>query len=140
MQTHNFEKAPCNGSGFSDYELGRMEPEIYDLIKDIVECDSFFLIDLEKLDYAFLDNWINRIQNDDVFHSYLEYFCYQKHIPVKQVINHLEKAIIIWALSKNDGTLKKTARFLDVEYATLSRKMARYSIHAEKIKNLPFSK
>jgi hypothetical protein len=100
----------------------------FDLIRDIIEPETYQLTSWEYIDFDHLNNWIERILDDDVFNAYMEYFCFEKRIPMKQVINHLEKAIIVWALLKNEGNLRKTARFLDIEPATLSRKMDRYTI------------
>jgi len=117
-------------------EVGDMpeSKEQFALIEDIIQHESFKLESWDTIDFDHLDQWIERILDDAVYHAYLEYFCFEKHLPLKQVINHLEKAIIIWALFKHDGSLKRSALFLDIEPATLARKMARYSIQLQGFK------
>ena len=75
-----------------------------------------------------LEELVAKIMDDKVFLALIEYYCYEQHIPLNQVINHLEKLIILWAYKKHACQLKKTAEFLRIKPATLSRKLARYQI------------
>jgi DNA-binding protein Fis len=113
-----------------------MDEQKYRLIRDIVESESFFLTGLDRVDFEFLDFWIKRISRDDVFAAYLEYFCYEKKLPLNNIINHLEKAIIIWALLDSRGHQKRAALALGMDYVTLNRKLKKYGIEPSSLKKL----
>ena len=100
-------------------------------IRDLVENELFTLGDPRSLRLEQFDEYISKIQDDEVFLALIEHFCYEKKVPMSKVISHLEKIIILWAFKKNACHLKKTADFLQVKPATLSRKLSKYQLDVE---------
>jgi len=108
--------------------------EHYDLIKDLVEHTNFSLQDFEEVEFDFLDDFLRRLSEDEVFEAYIEYFCYERKLSLNVVADHLEKAIIMWALFDSRGNQKKAAYKLGLDYVTLSRKLKKYAIHPDSLK------
>ncbi len=106
----------------------------YDLIKDLVEHPSFALHDFENVEFGFLDDFIRRLSDEGTFEAYIEHFCYTKKLPLDVVADHVEKAIIMWALYETRGNQKKAANKLGLDYITLSRKLKKYAIHPGSLK------
>ncbi len=108
--------------------------EHYDLIKDFVEHANFSLQDFDEVEFDFLDEFLKRLSEDEVFEAYIEYFCYEKKLSLNVVADHLEKAIIMWALFDSRGNQKKAAYKLGLDYVTLSRKLKKYAIRPDSLK------
>ncbi len=77
-----------------------------------------------------------RYQSDDkLFSFFVEYFFLNSNIPLKELIDGLERNIILRTLHKVNGHQKKAAKILKIKYSTLNVKIKRYNI---RFKTNPF--
>ena len=67
----------------------------------------------------------------DLFGLFIELFC-QQPFCLKEVVEDLEKFIILNSLDKVGGNQKKAARDLGIKYTTLNEKIKRYNIQFQK--------
>ena len=87
--------------------------------------------DLEK-------NKLNRQNKDKIFTDFWspvieEYWFLILKFPLKELMDKLERMIIISALSKFEGSQKKTAKFLRLKPTTLNEKIKKYNVSLRKI-------
>jgi len=64
----------------------------------------------------------------NILRIFIEYFCMKKRIPLKDLLEGIERMIIVRVLSHFDGNQKIAAAFLGVKYTTLNEKIKRYNI------------
>jgi len=90
--------------------------------------------DLEKSDHneqnkdkIFIDFWSPVVEDF--------WFLIQK-FPLKELMDKLELTIIISALSKFEGTQRKTAKFLRLKPTTLNEKIKKHNISFRKITSI----
>jgi len=83
----------------------------------------------------------NRIENPspwekkfrlNLLRLFIEYFCLKQRIPLKDLVNSVERTIIIRVLSNFNGNQKEAAKFLDMKRSTLNEKIKRYNIRFQK--------
>jgi DNA-binding NtrC family response regulator len=86
----------------------------------------------EKISPEYLDEWKERTFRKEVFELFVEYFCFRKKVPFKELIGHVEKSILIRTLSQFNGSQKSAAKFLGIKYTTLNEKLKRYNIRIDK--------
>lgn len=67
-----------------------------------------------------------------VFKLFVDYFCIDQMVPLKEIIHNVEKTIILRTLDRFGGNQRVAARFLGIKYTTLNEKVKRYNIHFEK--------
>lgn len=77
------------------------------------------VVEIKKLDGQCWDVLLN---------AFIEYFCMRHRMPLREVLNILEKAILIKVLSHVNGNQKDAAKFLDLKYTTLNEKIKKYNI------------
>ena len=65
----------------------------------------------------------------DVF---IEYFFMRQRRPLREILNILEKAILIKVLSHVNGNQRDAAKFLDLKYTTLYEKVKKHNIKFSK--------
>jgi transcriptional regulator of acetoin/glycerol metabolism len=71
-----------------------------------------------------------KYQSDDrLFSLFVEYFFLNSNIPLKELIDGLERNIILRTLHKVNGHQKKAAKILKIKYSTLNLKIKKYNIH-----------
>ena len=63
-----------------------------------------------------------------LFDDFIEYFFMRQRRPLPEILNILEKAILIKVLSHVNGNQKDAAKFLDLKYTTLHRKIKKHNI------------
>ncbi len=63
---------------------------------------------------------------------FIEYFFMSDDIPLKELIDSIEKSVILRTLSRVNGNQKEAAKILGVKYTTLNQKTKKYSIHFRK--------
>ena len=68
----------------------------------------------------------------DMLQLFIEFFCQEQSLDLRDLIESLEKCIIVNALLKADGSQKQAAKALGVKYTTLNEKIKRYNIRFEK--------
>ncbi len=68
----------------------------------------------------------------NILKIFIEIFCVKKRIPLKNLIEGIERMIIVRVLSHFEGNQKNAAEFLGVKYTTLNEKIKRYNIRTEK--------
>ena len=62
----------------------------------------------------------------------MEYFFLNCSIPLKEMMDSVERNVIMRTLYKVNGNQKKAAKVLGVKYTTLNEKIKRYNIHLRK--------
>lgn len=70
--------------------------------------------------------------NRKLFWLFIEYFFMSDNIPLKELIEGIEKNLILRALYRVDGNQKEAAKILGVKYTTLNEKIRKYGIHFRK--------
>lgn len=70
--------------------------------------------------------------NRKLFWLFIEYFFMNDNIPLKELIEGIEKNLILRALYRVDGNQKEAAKILGVKYTTLNEKIRKYGIHFRK--------
>ncbi len=63
-----------------------------------------------------------------LFWIFMEYFFLSSKVPLKDIVEGLERNIILRTLYKVNGNQKKAAHLLNVKYSTLNEKVKRYKI------------
>lgn len=69
---------------------------------------------------------------DKLFWFFIECFFLNSDIPLKELIDGLEKSIILRTLYEVSGNQKKAANILKMKYSTLNEKIKRYNIRFRK--------
>jgi len=64
---------------------------------------------------------------------FIEHWCLRGNIPLKTLMNNIERILILKALSLFGGNQKNAAKFLKINYTTLNEKIKRYNIRVKKI-------
>lgn len=67
-----------------------------------------------------------------LFWLFIEYFFMSDDIPLKELINSIEKSVILRTLSRVNGNQKDAAKILGVKYTTLNEKVKKYNINFRK--------
>ncbi len=111
-------------------------------IWETIDKDCFDLNGCESDCMQLLDIWIKKLQDGDeqFFKNYMEYFCGIKHKSLKELSCHIEKTYLIWALLKFHGNQSRAAKFLNIDYKTLARKIKTYKIKVDTDRSLPKKK
>jgi len=86
----------------------------------------------DKLSLDFLDAGENEEFVMKSFRLFIKYFSSTQRVPLKELMNILERAILIRALSQLNGNLKNAAKFLGLKYTTLHEKIKKYNIRFRK--------
>lgn len=86
----------------------------------------------DKLSLDFLDEREKREFVMKNFKLFIKYFGPTQRVPLKELMNIVERTILIRTLSQLNGNLKNAASFLDLKYTTLHEKMKKYNIHFRK--------
>lgn len=63
---------------------------------------------------------------------FIEYFCIQEKIPFQELMNTLERSIIIRALEEFNGNQKAAAQYLGIKHTTLNQKVKKHNILFQK--------
>ncbi len=86
------------------------------------------------LDYLKIENTTLREEKIslNILKIFIELFCLRKRIPLKDLIEGIERMIIVGVLSHFHWSQKKAAAFLGVKYTTLNEKIKRYNIRIKK--------
>jgi DNA-binding NtrC family response regulator len=70
--------------------------------------------------------------DERLFWLFIEYFFMSSRIPLKKLMDSVERNIIIRTLSKVNGNQKRASRVLGVKHTTLNEKIKKYKIHLSK--------
>lgn len=102
--------------------------------------EDFFSLSLKYKNYAeeLEKNRPNKKRKDKIFTDFLgpaieDCLVLMHKFSLKELMDELERNIIISALSKCEGSQKKTAEFLRLKSSTLSEKIKKYKISFRKI-------
>ena len=82
----------------------------------------------EDLEFNRLDRWVKYILHEELYDFYIDYYCFKKMKPLPEVVDHIERTIIIWAILKCNGNRTRVAQFLNIGYSTIMRKIKKYDI------------
>jgi DNA-binding NtrC family response regulator len=86
----------------------------------------------QKPDQEFLFNHFSKAQ-DILAKTFIIINCSVSPIPLKQLMNHIEKSIIHSALHVSRGSQKKAAAILGVKQTSLCEKMKKLNIKKDKV-------
>lgn len=80
----------------------------------------------------------HRQNEDKIFADFWEpvvedYWFFLQKFPLKELMDKLERMIIMSALSKFEGSQRETAKFLGLKPTTLNEKMKKHNIFLRKI-------
>jgi len=64
----------------------------------------------------------------EVVELFAEYLCKQSPLPLKGLMEDIEKTIILKALTRVNGNQKEAAAILGLKYTTLNEKIKKYGI------------
>jgi len=67
--------------------------------------------------------------DEKLFWLFIEYFFLSSRVPLKKLMDSVERNIIIRTLSKVNGNQKRASRVLGVKHTTLNEKIKKYKIH-----------
>ncbi len=70
--------------------------------------------------------------DERLFWLFIEYFFLSSRVPLKRLMDSVERNIIIRTLSKVNGNQKRASRVLGVKHTTLNEKIKKYKIHLSK--------
>ncbi len=93
------------------------------------------IFELENGDKLSLDFLPEREREKSVMKSFklfINYFSSTQRVPLKELMNMVERAILIRTLSQLNGNLKDSAKSLGLKYTTLHEKIKKYNIHFRK--------
>ena len=111
----------------------KLVAEQYNLLYQRNNAEVIF--ELENGDKLSLDFLDEREQEEFVmksFNLFIKYFSSTQKVPLKELMNILERAILIRALSQLNGNQKDAAKFLGLKYTTLHEKIKKYNIRFRK--------
>jgi len=106
------------------------------LLKDAVpdQIESPSPLNIEAARQAIIDE----IKKSDeqgwqiLFDVFIEYFFMRQRRPFREILKILEKTILIKVLSPVNGNQRDAAKFLDLKYTTLHRKVKKHNIKFSK--------
>jgi DNA-binding NtrC family response regulator len=87
---------------------------------------------IEKISPEYLNEWKERTFRKEVFDLFIEYFCVRQRVPFKELIDSVEKSILLHALAQCNGNQRSAAEFLGMKYTTLNEKLKRFNIQFAK--------
>lgn len=93
------------------------------------------IFELENGDKLSLDFLDEREREESVMKSFklfINYFSSTRRVPLKELMNMVESAILIRTLSQLNGNLKNAAKSLGLKYTTLHEKIKKYNIRFKK--------
>ncbi len=73
------------------------------------------------------------ISDKDILTIHLDYFFDSQKSPIQNIMNHIEKEILIQALLRFEGNQRKAAQFLGLKANTLNFKIKKHKIRFRKI-------
>lgn len=111
----------------------KLVAEQYNLLYQRRNAEVIF--ELENGDKLSLDFLDEREKEEFVMKSFklfIKYFSSTKRVPLKELMNMVERAILIRTLSQLNGNLKNAAKSLGLKYTTLHEKIKKYNIRFRK--------
>lgn len=97
-----------------------------------VEWENYKSTSFAKISPEYLDEWKERTFRKEVFELFIEYFCIRQRVPFKELIDSIEKSILIRVLLQCRGNQKNAAKTLGIKYTTLNEKLKRYDVRFDK--------
>ncbi|MFC2157293.1 helix-turn-helix domain-containing protein [Acidobacteriota bacterium] len=76
---------------------------------------------------------------EDIINLLVEYYCVDYELPLNEILNHVEKAAILVALTRFNGSQREAAHSLGIKHTTLFEKMRRYNICLKKKISVDFN-
>ena len=111
----------------------KLVAEQYNLLYQRRSAEVIF--ELENGDKLSLDFLDEREREEFVMKSFklfIKYFSSTQRVPLKELMNIVERAILIRTLSQLNGNLKNAAKSLGLKYTTLHEKIKKYNIRFRK--------
>ncbi len=68
----------------------------------------------------------------EVFDFFVDFFCKEKPIFLKDLMDRIERGIICKVLSMTEGNQKRAAAILGIKYTTLNEKVKKHAIRFQK--------
>jgi len=86
------------------------------------------LLTIDRISAGYLDEWKERAGSWEALNVFIEQFCMKQRIRLPELMNILEKTILIKVLSSFNGNQRDAAKFLGIKYTTLNEKVKKYNI------------
>ncbi|MBD3414901.1 MAG: hypothetical protein GF421_10780 [Candidatus Aminicenantes bacterium] len=89
----------------------------------------------EKLFKKFLEKQKKErssLSKQDFLINFLEHFCVKNRIPFRNLMDHLERTLLVRILSEMNGNQKVTSQVLGIKHSTLNEKIKRHGIQFKK--------
>jgi arginine utilization regulatory protein len=83
---------------------------------------------LDERTIDLLEEWAAHLQDRDIVESYIQSYCVERRLSLKDAVADIEKLLIVRALHRAKFNLTRTARFLGVDSSTLVKKMQKYQV------------
>jgi len=69
------------------------------------------------------------VSREGLLRYFSEYFIVRKRVPLKNLMDSVERSILIKILDRVNGNQRKAAKILGVKCTTLNQKIRKYNIH-----------
>lgn len=79
-----------------------------------------------------IENKDHCIEDMEKFEPVIEHFCFENQIPLKEIVESFERAVLIKVLSRFNGNQRRAAKYLRVKSSTLNEKIKKHNIHFKK--------
>ena len=79
-----------------------------------------------------IENNEHGIEDMEKFEPAIEHFCFENQIPLKEIVESFERAVLIKVLSRFNGNQRRAAKYLRVKNSTLNEKIKKHNIHFKK--------
>ena len=75
---------------------------------------------------------ISGFEEMEKFEPVIKHFCFEQHIPLKELVESFERAVLIKVLSRFNGNQRQSAKYLGMKSSTLNEKIKKHNIHFKK--------
>lgn len=109
-----------------------MDPSKIELDQDNLEREILSFFNKYNIDFAILAKLKKKIACEEIIRHFVEFYCIDDNLPLKVIVENMEKAVIMTALSRTNGNQVQAAKSLGIKYTTLNEKVKRYNINFQK--------
>ena len=84
------------------------------------------------LDTDYLEEWKERAFKKEILRLFIDYYCVKHHTPLKEIMNDVEKTLLVRVLALCNGNQAQAAKILKTRTTTLNEKVKRFNIRFKK--------
>ncbi|MGD2245782.1 MAG: helix-turn-helix domain-containing protein [Candidatus Aminicenantes bacterium] len=86
----------------------------------------------KRLGTDYLEEWKERAFKKEILSLFIDYYCVKRQVSLKEIMQDIEKTLLVRILVQFNGNQKKAAKFLKTRSTTLNEKVKRYNIRFQK--------